>query len=270
MNIALTGVIRIRGTWARGMHYVPGDVVVQGPATYQALVDHVSGDTTQPVFGPQAGEFWGVLDASLGRQAQPQAPHTPPAAGSSIPAAQVVPFPVVMPAGQPALPADVPSAEHIADTSNIGLPNVAMSLSWLKEMVGHAARREWVADELERLQQLIERLAHRLEGLGPPAALPHDDPLETEKWRRIARVLDARNQPEAEAIRSAMGWEMLRLLRKRDRGEIWTAQEAARAAVLDVLDREVEAIEAAAKALSLETPDDLAGDKHWPRIGGVR
>jgi hypothetical protein len=266
------GMIRIRGTWSRGTQYLRGDVVAQGPRAYSAIVEHVSGDQSQPVFGARCAEFWGSADTTLSPAPVQPVSH------------QVIQFPMALnaqsapasaPAASPRMPVgaapSLPSAaSDVPDDSDVAMPNVAMALSWLKAMVGQCVRRDWVEEELQRIDEIISRLVHRLEDLGAPNTLVASKPVEVEAWRRKAAVLSATDRTQAEAMRNAMLWEWVRLLRKRDRGETWTAQEATRAAVLDVLDRECEAIDQAASALEFDTPADVAADKHWPRMGASR
>ena len=272
---------RMIGIWRLGSQMSAGDVCVVGRWAFEALVDHVSGPQSQPNFGDHWAQFWKPVDGyELGNvvplQIAAGAPQaaTPlqlvPAASSPTPVPLTAAAPPASPVPSvPAAPpsreiAPVPASSEIVDDSDLGMPNVAMSLSWLKAMVVKSAQAEYVDAEIAHLEAEIDKIRAHVSG----APARQADPIEAELWRRKCLVLDVDTRGEAEGMILDLTREHLRLLAKRDRGGIWTTQEAARATVLEVIDNELVKLDEAARAMRDTTPPDVRADRHWPRIGG--
>lgn len=278
--------LRFRGTWGPGRYYLAGDVVARGPHSFQAVSPHVAGGQSEPGLGGAWPNYWTPTDGTGGFVSPDGGPATDPAQVATLPslpvplghlgdasARQAAPHlsGASMPQAAPRpdasahenLPAVLPNASEIPDDSDVSMPNVAMALSWLKQMIAHTARKKDVEDELERIHGLLTRLVERVEA-GVPA-LEAENLVQREAWRRKLRVLNAATRGEGERMISAMTREYVRLLRKRDRGETLTAHEATRAAVLDRLDRLLMQIDDRAAELENAEPEDVTLDRHWPR-----
>lgn len=295
--------IRFRGIWRTGENFSPGDVVARGRFGFEAIADHVAGCQSEPGLGEQWPRFWkptdgyggGASGADLlpkasersfvgasGAEVLPKASqfaeeHPRSFAGASdaqvLPKASqfaqehprdnVSPFPVPVARPVASVPAAVPSASEIHDDSDAGGINVAHSLSLLRGMFDAAARRE----DLHELLSLLQRLERRIDAIGAPAL---EDPISAEAWRRKCGLLGVATRRDAEAEMSVMTREYVRLLRKRDKGLHLSPKEAARFAVLDVLDQALADIEAREIDLRSIEPADITDDKHWPSLGDYR
>lgn len=271
--------LRFRGTHAFGISYAEGDIVVRGRWAFDCTADHVSGSQSEPNFGEHWGKFWRPTDgfvipgagnvlafppAPAPSPSQPQQhPARQPSAPDAAPSAPALRQPYTLDNLPPAL---IPRAQDIALEGEGMLPNVSMELDWLRKMVSQTVRREWVDGELAKLKALIARLVERI-GEGAAPALPESE-IAAECWRRKAAVLGAPDRATAEAMVHAMTREQVRLLRKRDRGEVWSAEDAARDAVLDTIDRHLVELDRAAARLEELCPPDAVSARHWPQIGG--
>lgn len=90
------------------------------------------------------------------------------------------------------------------------------------------------------------------------------DDVRAEAQRRLMALVAARDTAHLEILISNGSRAAIRLLRKGKAN--WTAHEATRAARLEMLDREIEAIRNASNALEAmdQVPEDYADDKYWP------
>lgn len=85
-----------------------------------------------------------------------------------------------------------------------------------------------------------------------------------EARRRIMILTQARDAEHLDVIVSNGTREAVRLLRKGNAG--WSAEEAERAAALEIVDVAIEAIRTASNAIEAEPPADYADDKYWPQL----
>lgn len=253
-------VKNFRGVWRAGVNYDAGDIVARGRWSYEAIGgSHVAGGQSEPAFGAHWAMFWRPLDGVA---------EGGPAAVSIAPAPSLVSVPALVAsnvtplAPPPVSRAEPVSSSEIPDDSDVGGVNVSHSLSMLKGMLSAAARRE----EIGQLLEILRRLERRIDAAGAPAI---EDPVTSEAWRRKCDLLAVATRSEAEAEMGRMTREYVRLLRKRDRGQTLTSGEAARFAVLDILDAGLAAIEEREAALRDCAPQDVTADRHWPVIGGA-
>ncbi len=298
MTQAAQQIYRFRGAWASGAAYDENDISITGRWSWRALCPHVAGQQSQPAHGEHWTRFWAPIDG-FGAMIVSQALQLPPApplvspvvvqfpaafAAHPVPAPvsgslaaapllatqdpplqQSAPGPISGPISGPVpnLPALV--ASGIPNDSDIPFDNVAMCLSWLKAMVDKTASRDWVDDQVDAVERLLESAVRRIESA--LIAAPLDTPVRAEVWRRKGLVLGLSSRVDVFSQEQKMLRQTVRLLRKRDRGEGLTAQEAAMATILDELDQAMEAIDMAAEAIEHDPPDDVTADAHWPRLG---
>lgn len=100
--------------------------------------------------------------------------------------------------------------------------------------------------------------------LTPPTPAPTDDDVRTEASRRMQHLVGARNAAHLDIILSNGTREAVRLLRIGATN--WTPEESARAAMLEAVDTQIEAIRAASNVVEAMTPipADYADDSRWP------
>lgn len=279
-------MLKFKGTWRIGVYFHAGDISVRGPWTYEAIADHVAGTQSEPGAGADWARYWKGSDGVVVARAVATSDPLPTA--PAVPNVTVVPFPVMtsppaplvdqapvpvqrevhslpVPATAPSLPATVPAASEILDDSQEGALSVAFALDAIRQKLAHAVRRD---DLAQALSAFAERLA-LLEAKAPEPALEHADPIVAEAWRRKCELLQVPTIAAARAQIDGMTRDMLRLLRKRDKGGAFTPLEASRVAILDVLDQHLADIDARAAELALETPPDITADRHWPTLGAT-
>lgn len=270
-------VLTFRGIWRVGMYYHAGDIVARGPWSHECLGDHLAGAQSEPGSGAECARYWRPSDGVAVSKPQREAPRAdavqpvtvvqfPASQGFALerPAERQLPA-VAAPVG---VPATMPVASEIADDSQGGALNVAFALDTLRQQLAHAVRREDLAAALSAIAQRLDRLEARA-GEASPA---HDltDPVTAEAWRRKCELLQAPTIAAARAQIEGMTRDMVRLLRKRDKGGAFTPLEASRVAILDVLDQHISDIDARAAELMLATPPDITADRHWPQLGDMR
>lgn len=281
-------VLRFRGAWSSGQAYDADDIAVTGRWSFRALAGHVAGTQSQPGIGAHWTQFWEPIEGfgtvvriavEPPAVAPPQAlriAHAYDAAGT--PVTQALPAPAGVTTQQPAavslqsappakdLPAVMPAASEIHNDSDAPFPNVSLCLSWLTAMAHQSARREELDDGLQHIERELIRHIKRLEA--SLVATPADTltPLAAEALRRKAIVLGVETPGEVRHAEARMVRSMVRLLRKRDRGEGLTAQEAAMQSILDSLDAALEEIDGAVDAIAQDPPLDVTSDDHWPKL----
>lgn len=268
---------RFRGTWVSGQAYDARDIAVTGRWSFEATMDHVAGQQSQPGHGAHWTRYWrpiegfGVVEAPARGQPLPAPPATatilhlpaPVPLGTGVAVEPDEAGAPVRPAADGALPAHIPSASEIPDDSDIGLPNLGMALSWIKAMLKDSVRRAELADDLRHLEEQMKALADRIGAVLQPCL----SPVQAEALTRKARVYGVETDAEVTAAEMKMMRAQIRLLRKRDTGEAYTAQDAAMATILDSMSRAIGDIDEAAEALEHSGAADVASDQHWPQIG---
>ncbi|MGL4397644.1 MAG: hypothetical protein ACRCS9_13975 [Hyphomicrobium sp.] len=259
---------RYRHTWRAGEQYLPGDRCVVGAGTFESLQNQVSGPRSQPGVGEHWTMFWAPVEGYLvhgpnvtpfpAAPVQAQITQQSPQPQGLLAAGPYVAVPPVI-ADQLRRIAGIPpeADEPVLPPSDTETALAIDSLS---------IRMERAEAEAAKMRDLVAGLAKHLGQANIPAVLL-DNPIRTEAWRRKAAVLNASDRAEAEELFKQMLAQGYKLLRKRDRGDTWTSQEAARAAVLDTLHDQLERIDDAAASLEHFTPDDITADRHWPRLG---
>lgn len=276
---------RFRGTWVSGQAYETRDIAVTGRWSFEAIMDHVGGQQSQPGHGAHWTRYWrpiegfgGYLPApSVAQQGQPargyggpeivtpptaQILHLPAPSGVSLDAGVPAPDDVAEPAA-PQLPMLPAAASQIPDDSDIKMPNVAMALSWVKAMLAQTVRREDLVEDLTHLEAQLRELAARIGDTLRPILTP----AQIEALARKARVYGVESVADVTAAEMKMMRAQIRLLRKRDAGEPYTAHDAAMATILDSMSRAIAAIDEAADALEQTGASDVEHDKHWPILG---
>lgn len=280
MTAAAQQILRFRGTWSQGTGYEAGDVCVTGRWSWECICSHVSGQQSQPGHGEHWARNWQPIEG-FGSVAAPAltpiaaaAPRSaavihlaPPASRDHLPAVAAPASPPATAGGEDALlgatapvPVRIPSTSEIPDDSEIGMPNLAMALSWVKAMLGQMARREDLEADFRELEAQLRALAARL-GSSPPL-----DPVRAEAARRKALVLGVSTAGEVDDAERRMVRKMLQLLRKRETGADYTAQDAAMAAILDELVKALGEIDDAADALAENGLPNVAEDANWPLL----
>lgn len=265
-------VTTFRGIWRAGAYFHAGDISVVGPFSFEALIDHVAGTQSEPNRGGSWAQFWKPSDGVVsGVAPQPQTVVPFPVQV----AAPVAPLPVAFepppfnppvplgPAPLPTVPRGELVASEIQDDGQEGVVNVAVALDALRQGLRQAARQMDVQTALGALAERLVRL-ERLLDARDEATL---DPVIAEAWRRKCDVLQVATIAEAGDVIMGQLQETVRLLRKRDKGGTFTELEAARIAVLDVIDAHLNEIDKRAAVLMLETPPDVTAERHWPQLG---
>jgi hypothetical protein len=288
----MTAIMKtFRGTWRVGVYYHAGDIAARGPWSFEATVDHLAGTQSEPNSGADWASYWKPTDGVALAGSTPIAPQqqvtvipfpipygahpSPVPVGPSVSPAPVMTAPQPAPLSVPPLapPAQLPAvipppaprslaASEIVDDSQDGNLNVAFALDALRKQIQHSVRQD-------DLPALLEQIIARLEGREPNVLPAPDDvdPVTAEAWRRKCEILQAPTIAAADKQINGMTREMVRLLRKRDKGGAFTPLEASRIAILDMLDQHLADIDARAADLSLTTPPDITADRHWPQFG---
>lgn len=266
-------MLTFRGQWRAGVYYHAGDVAARGPWSYEVLpgASHIAGTQSEPGSGSEWARYWrqseGVVVTPPPARAEPAQPPTVlnfPALPGASEARQLL-APAVSPPPSN-VPARVPSASEIVDDSQDGAMSVAFALDAIRQRLTHAVRREDLASALTAIAQRLDRLEQGGHALEAPEPI---DPVLAEAWRRKCELLQAPTIAAARAQIDGMTRDMLRLLRKRDRGGAFTPLEASRIAILDVLDQHLADIDARAAELANATPPDITADRHWPKLGAT-
>lgn len=276
-------MLSFRGLWRIGVYYHVGDVVARGPRSFEATVDHVAGTQSEPASGADWGRYWKPSEGvaylreppPVAQPAQPLSVIPFPLAAPPLPVAHHAPgAAIAQPAPPPKLPIPIgpdpsrmPAASEIADDSESGGLNVAFALDAIRQRLDRAVRQ----DDLQAALLSIAARLDRLEARQPDAELSDNafDAVTAEAWRRKCEVLQVPTIAAARAQIDGMTREMLRMLRKRDKGGAFTPLEASRIAILDQYDQYLEEIDARADVLAIETPPDITNDRHWPKLGGA-
>lgn len=250
-----------RGLWRAGVHYHAGDIVARGRSSVECVSHHVAGTQSEPLSGADWARYWTPVQDFV--SAAPGIALLPVAPPANLPAV-VSPAPVAA-----AVPPAPVRASEIEDDSEGGIVNVAVALDAIRRRLAvSAGSQEQLAAALVSLERRLASLEH-----GSLAAHPaSDDALDAvtaEAWRRKCDVLQAPSIAAARAQIDGMTREMVRLLRKRDKGGHFSPLEASRIAILDALDQHLADIDARAEVLALETPRDITADRHWPQIWGA-
>lgn len=99
--------------------------------------------------------------------------------------------------------------------------------------------------------------------------LPSEEDVRTEAARRLMETYGARDAEHLTRLINDGTREAVRLLRIGEAN--WTADQTARAAVLEIAEAYVDAMDAASKALRAmqPIPPDYADDVHWPSVPGA-
>lgn len=274
-------MLTFRGQWRAGVYYHAGDVAARGPWSYEVLpgASHIAGTQSEPGSGSEWARYWrqseGVVVPSQQQRTEPaqaltvvQFPTPPAAAPVVVQTPPVMPAPLPGAASSSGAPqhAQAPAASEIMDDSSEGAMSVAFALDAIRQRLTGLVRREDLAAALQKLSQRLDRLEQGTQLVDAPEPI---DPVLTEAWRRKCELLQAPTIAAARAQIDGMTRDMLRLLRKRDKGGAFTPLEASRIAILDVLDQHLADIDARAAELALTTPPDITADRHWPTLGAM-
>jgi len=252
MQLRDSPVLRIRGSWRIGADFARGDIVARGSRNFEARCQHIAGTESEPQLGARWSDYWDVWDSSSVFSAPP--------AALPAPMGQIITLPAHVPA------VDIPYPEPPAPQSTDLDLATRLEIDSLRSQMRNFARTDWVNGQLQRIEQLLRGLAERVRA-GKEAVF--DSPVRAEMWRRIGLVVSSADRAEAELIVTRMMRERIRLLAKRDRGQLWSTEEATRASVLEFIDTQIARLEERAELLEAHAIEDPTDDKHWPKFGGA-
>lgn len=256
-------VVRFRASWRLGESYHRGDVAARGMRSYRSLKHHVAGAASEPGHGDDWTSYWeayGLDDELHGVQRRQLAviETLPPAnaPAPSVPAVPAVPVderrPAAVPTQQVLPPQDMRASDIIDDSGEGPAMNVAFALDALRQ-------------QLKAVQQKIatRQTAGPDQTVSAPPQGEGGCELTAELWRRKADILGATSIAECQAMMHAAQWEWSRLIRKLQRGEVWTSEEVARNAILESIDQLFCDLDRAYDRLRSDPPLDVDHDRHW-------